>query len=140
MCVVVVGGSERNATTSSQANQRSPPIRPHTQAAYNPSARRHGGPETPEPELRVGKALQAVLDELGRRLLRAAGAGRKEGTDETYPVLVVASCDEGVEDLCHPIRKCFTHELPVPLPEERRRRQVRDGNGRGVYLYRQTKP
>lgn len=119
------GGSEGDGSISDQPTLSTySPI----QAAYNPSARRHGGPETPEPELRVGKALQAILDELGRRLLRV-GAGRKEGNGETYPVVVVASCDEGVEDLCHPIRKCFTHELQVPLPEDRRRRQVRDGGG-----------
>lgn len=86
----------------------------------------------------MGKALQAILDELGRRLLllsasaagaparatATAGGGGVDGGDNAYPVVVVASCDEGVEDLCHPIRRCFTHELPVPVPGERRRREV----------------
>jgi hypothetical protein len=85
-------------------------------AAYNLSSRRHGSSEATK-ENRLAAAVRLCLDELGVR--------QQEGGAQTFPVVVVGSCDV-IDDLAEPIRRCFTHELKLKgYPGPALRQQVR---------------
>lgn len=88
------------------------------QAAYNPSARRHGGPEIPELETRMAAALRLCLEDLGRRMMMKMAEGIHR-----HPVIIVGSCDS-VDELAEPIRRCFSHEIRLLYPDEGRREEV----------------
>ena len=114
-------------------------------AAFNLSARRQGGGgggggggagggggggggEVSEGEGRVAAAVRACVEELSEARMKGGRGGREGGRgrgeqQHQYPVVVIGSCDSA-EDLAEPIRRCFTHELPLSPPEDNRRAQV----------------